>query len=228
MADDILLNAQSRDVIGKQVGAMRRAGTIPGILYGTRLDKPIAIKLDEKTLKQVVATAGRNRLIKLTIDSGETRLVLTRQVQRNPLSQRIIHVDLQEVSLTERITTEVPLVLVGTSPAVTRGDGLLIHGIDTVQIRVLPTDLIPNIEVDVTPIVTLNQSLFVRDLKVSDNIQILTPGDEMVAKVVPVKEEVVATEAPVAAGEVEVVGKKKEEEGEAEAGAGETKKEEKK
>jgi len=228
MADDILLNAQSRDVIGKQVGAMRRAGTIPGILYGTRLDKPIAIKLDEKTLKQVVATAGRNRLIKLTIDSGETRLVLTRQVQRNPLSQRIIHVDLQEVSLTERLTTEVPLVLVGTSPAVTRGDGLLIHGIDTVQIRVLPTDLIPNIEVDVTPIVTLNQSLFVRDLKVSDNIQILTPGDEMVAKVVPVKEEVVATEAPVAAGEVEVVGKKKEEEGEAEAGAGETKKEEKK
>jgi len=228
MAEDILLSAQARDVIGKQVGAMRRAGTIPGILYGTRLEKPIPIKLEEKMLKQVVATAGRNRLIKLTIDNGDARLVLAREVQRNPLSQRIVHVDLQEVSLTEKITTEVPLVLVGTSPAVTRGEGLLIHGIDTVQIRVLPTDLIPNIEVDVTAIATLNQSLFVRDLKVTDKVQILTSGDEMVAKVVPVKEEVVATEAPAAAGEVEVVGKKKEEEAEGEAPAGEAKKEEKK
>ncbi|MBI5304442.1 MAG: 50S ribosomal protein L25 [Chloroflexi bacterium] len=229
MADDILLSAQTRDVIGKQVNAMRRAGTIPGILYGTHLEKPIVIKLDEKMLKQVVATAGRNRLIKLTIDSGAPRLVLAREVQRNSLTQRIIHVDLQEVSLTEKITTEVPLVLVGTSSAVTRGEGLLIHGIDTVQIRVLPTDLIPNIEVDVTALVSLNQSLFVRDLKTTDKIQILTPGDEMVAKIVAVKEEVVATEAPVAAAEVEVVGKKKEEEvAEGEAPAGEAKKEEKK
>ena len=226
MADDILLSAQSRDVIGKQVGAMRRTGMIPGILYGTHLEKPIAIKLDEKSLKQVVAAAGRNRLIKLTIDSGEQRLVLARDVQRNSLTQRIVHVDLQEVSMTEKITTVVPLVLVGTSPAVTRGDGLLIHGIDTVQIRVLPADLIPNIEVDVTALVSLNQSLFVRDLKTTDKVQILTPGEEMVAKIVAVKEEVVATEAPVATAEVEVVGKKKEdEEGEA---AGEGKKEEKK
>jgi large subunit ribosomal protein L25 len=134
--------------------------------------------------------------------------------------------------MNEKITTEVPLVLVGTSPAVTRGEGLLIHGIDTVLIRVLPADLIPQIEVDVTAIENLNQSLFVRDLKVSDKIEIRTAGDEMVAKVVPVKEEVITTEAPTVAGEVEVIGKgKKEEEGAegaAPAAGGEAKKEEKK
>jgi large subunit ribosomal protein L25 len=225
MAEEILLGAQARTVIGKQVNAMRRQGVIPGILYGNHLDQPVPINLEEKALKQVVAKAGRNRLIKLSIDGGAARLVLAREVQRNSLSQRIVHVDLQEVSLTEKITTEVPLVLVGISPAVTRGEGLLIHGINTVQIRVLPTDLIPNIEVDVTVLNALNQGLYVRDLKVGDNIQILTNGEDMVAKVVPVKEEVVATEAPVAAAEVEVVGKKKEDE---EGEAGEGKKEEKK
>ena len=103
--DEILLTAQPREVIGKQVNAMRRAGTIPAILYGSHLATPIPLKIEEKILIQVVATAGRNRLIKLTIDSGAPRLVLTREVQRNPISGRIIHVDLQEVSMTEKVTT---------------------------------------------------------------------------------------------------------------------------
>jgi large subunit ribosomal protein L25 len=159
--------------------------------------------------------------------------VLTREVQRNTLTGRIVHVDFQEVSMTEKITTPVSLTLVGTSPAVTRGEGLLIHGIESVEIRVLPTDLIPEIQVDVSVIESLNQSLFVKDLKVDAQIEILTPGDEMVAKVVPVKEEVIAIEAPVAAGEVEVIKKvREEEEGEGEAPAAaevkEAKKEEKK
>jgi len=213
--EEILLTAQPRTVIGKQVKALRRAGTIPAILYGKHLDQPLTLQIEEKTLLGVIAKAGHNRLIRLTIDSGAPRLVLTRQVQRNPISGHIVHVDLQEVLMTEKITTGVPLVLVGTSPAVTRGEGLLIHGIDTVQIRVLPSDLIPQIEVDVSALENLNQSLFVKNLKVSDKIEILTPSDEMVAKVVPVKEEIIEEAAPVApVAEVEVIGKgKKEEEG---------------
>lgn len=221
MADEILLTAEPRQVIGKQVKAMRRTGTIPAILYGSHLDQTVPLKIDEKTLKTVVSKAGRNRLIKLTVDSGSPRLVLARQVQREPISGKILHVDFQEVSLTEKITTEISLILIGTSPAVTRGDGLLIHGLDAVQVRVLPGDLIPSIEVDVTGLESLNQSLFVKDLKVSDKIEILTGADEMIAKVVPVKEEVIAVEAPVATTEVEVIkkGKIEEEGAEGEAGA---------
>jgi hypothetical protein len=78
----------------------------------------------------------------------------------------------------------------------------------------LPTDLIPQVEVDVTSLESLNQSLFVKDLKLGDKIEVMTPGDEMLAKVVPVKEEVIAVEAPVATAEVEVIKKGKiEEEG---------------
>lgn len=230
--EEILLTAQPRTVIGKQVNAMRRARTIPAVLYGKHLAQPLALQVDEKTLQSVVAQAGHNRLIQLTVATGSPRLVLTREVQRNPISGRLVHVDLQEVSMTEKITTPVPLVLVGTSPAVTRGDGLLIHGIDTVQIRVLPGDLIPQIEVDVSGLESLNQSLFVKNLKVGDKIEVLTSGDEMVAKVVPVKEEIITTEAPVAATEVEVIKKGKIEEegaeGETPAAGTEAKKEEKK
>ncbi len=214
MAEDILLTAEPRQVIGKQVKQMRRTGAIPAVLYGSSIDQPVVLKIEEKALKQVVAKAGRNRLIKLTVDSNTPRLVLARAVQREPISGQILHVDFLQVSMTEKITTDVPLVLVGTSPAVTRGDGLLIHGIDTVQIRVLPGDLIPSIEVDVTGLENLNQSLFVKDLKVSDKLEVLTSADEMVAKIVPVKEEVITEEAPVAAAEVEVIKKGKiEEEG---------------
>jgi large subunit ribosomal protein L25 len=214
MAEDILLTAEPRQVIGKQVRQMRRSGSIPGVLYGKSLEQPVSLKIDEKALKQVVAKAGRNRLIKLTLDSNTPRLVLARAVQREPITGQILHVDFLQVSMTERITTDVPIVLVGTSPAVTRGEGLLIHGIDSVQIRVLPGDLIPHIEVDVSGLESLNQSLFVKDLKVTDKVEVMTSAEEMVAKVVPAKEEVIVEEAPVAAAEVEVIKKGKiEEEG---------------
>jgi hypothetical protein len=117
-------------------------------------------------------------------------------------------------------------VLKGTSPIVKSGAALLIHGLEEVTIRVLPTDLISEIEIDVTGLQNINDSLHVSDLRVADTVEILTSMDEMIAKIIPVKEEVVAAEAPVATAEVEVVGKgKKEEEGAAE---GETKAEAKK
>jgi large subunit ribosomal protein L25 len=219
MAEEILLSAQPRQVIGKQVNALRRSGIVPAVVYGSHLDKPLTLQVEEKLLKQIVGKAGHNRLIKLTLDGGSPRLVLAREVQRNSISGRIVHVDFQEVSMTEKISTEVPLVLTGISPAVTRGEGLLIHGIDTVMIRVLPTELIDSIQVDVSILNELNQSLFVADLKVGEQIEILTPREEMVAKVVPVKEEVIAEEVPAAVAEPEVIGKGKKEEEEGAEGA---------
>ncbi len=210
--EEILLSAQPRHIVGKQVNALRRAGQIPIILYGKHLAQPLPLQAEERALHKVVVQAGRNRLIKLTIDNQAPRLVLTREVQRNPISGRLVHVDLLQVSLTEKITTEIPLVLTGTSPAVARGEGLLIHGIESVQIRVLPLDLIPQIEVDVSQLERVHQSLCVRDLQMSDKIEILTSPDEMIAKIVPVKEEVVTTEAPLATAEVEVIKKGKVEE----------------
>ncbi len=227
--EDILLSAQTRIVIGKQVAQMRRAALIPAILYGSHLATTFPLQIEEKTLLSVITKAGRNRLIKLTVESdGGERLVLARDVQRNPITGRLVHVDFQEVSLTEKISTEIPIVLTGTSPVVTRGEGILIHGISTLHVRVLPSNLVPAFQVDVSGLIELHKSLLVGDLNLGDQFEILTARTEMIAKVVPVKEEVIETIAPVATAEVEVIKKGKideeDAEGEAATGAGDAKK----
>ncbi len=214
MADEIVLDAQPRTVKGKQVLAMRRKGIIPMSLYGGHI-QPSSLQAEEKGLRLVLTKAGHNRLIRLNLNDGAPHVVIAREIQREPISGRLLHVDLQEISLTEKMTVDVPVILNGTAPAVTRGEGLLIHGLSQVSIRVLPTDLIPDITVDVSGLSGVGDAIHVSDLKLGDKIEILTTSEEMLAKIIPVKEEVITEEAPVTA-EVEVIGKgKKEEEEEA-------------
>ena len=228
MAEEIQLKVEPRTLWRKQTRQLRRSGKVPLALYGSHI-QPRAFQAEERELRAVLTKAGHTRLIRLNDGDGTGQLVLAREIQREPISGRLIHVDLQAVSMTEKMTTDVPLVLRGTAPAVSRGEGLLIHGLDTVTIRVLPADLIPEIEVDVSGLNEVNQTIHVSDLKMSDRVEILTAPEEMVARVIAAREEVIAEEAPAATAEVEVVGKGKKEEEEAggEEGAA-AKKEEKK
>jgi large subunit ribosomal protein L25 len=232
MADEIQLDAQPRTVKGKQVKQLRHSGIIPLVLYGGHIDSS-SLQAEERVLRAVLARAGHNRLIYLNLGDPTPRVVLAREIQREPITGRLLHVDLQEVSLTEKMTVDVPIVLRGTPPAVARGEGLLIHGLERVSIRLLPTDLIPEIVVDVSILNNVNDALHVSDLQVRDRIEMLTPPDEMIAKIIPVKEEVITEEVPVTTAEVEVIGKGKKEEEEAAPAEGapkeaEVKKEEKK
>ncbi|MGB8643809.1 MAG: 50S ribosomal protein L25 [Anaerolineae bacterium] len=227
MADEIVLEAKARTVKGKQVLALRRQGFIPLALYGGHIE-PSALQTDEKGLRAVLTKAGHNRLIRLNLEDGVPHIVIAREIQREPISGRLLHVDLQEISLTEKMTIEVPIVLKGTAPAVTRGEGLLIHLLEEVEIRVLPTDLIPEIIVDISVLNAVNQTLHVSDLQLGDKIEILTDADEPIAKIIPLKEEVITEEAPVATAEVEVIGKAKKEEEAAAEGKPEAKKAESK
>lgn len=216
MAEDIQLSVKSRQVIGKQVRALRREGWIPLSIYGAHV-QPRNMQVEERVLRTVINKAGHNRLIRLDMGDGQPHVVITREIQREPVSGKFWHVDFQEISLTEKMEIQIPVVLKGTPPITKTGEGLLIRGLDQVTVRVLPTDLIPEIEVDVSGLLNLNDALHVSDLKLGDKIEILTAPEEMLAKLIPVKEEVVAVEAPVATAEVEVVGKgKKEEEAPAE------------
>jgi large subunit ribosomal protein L25 len=219
MPDEIQLNVQPRTVVGKQVNALRRKGLIPLTLYGGHI-APSVLQADERALRAVLAKAGHNRLISLDTGDSAPHVVVAREIQREPISGRLLHVDLQEISLTEKMTVEVPIVLRGNAPAVTRGEGLLIHGLEEVSVRVLPTDLIPELVVDVTGLNAVNDALYVSDLKLGDKFEVLTPADELIAKVIPVKEEVITEELPVAVAEVEVIGKGKKEEEEATPAAG--------
>ncbi len=219
MAEEIQLSVKPREIIGKQVRALRRAGWIPLNVYGAHV-QPRNLQAEERALRAVINKAGHNRLIRLDTGDGQAHVVITREIQREPISGKFWHIDFQEISLTEKMEIDIPVVLKGTPPLTKSGGGLLLHGLDQVTVRVLPTDLIPEIVVDVSGLLNLNDAIHVSDLRLGDIIEILTNPEELLAKIIPVKEEVVAAEAPVATAEVEVVGKGKKDE---EAAEGEAK-----
>jgi large subunit ribosomal protein L25 len=191
---------------------------VPGVLYGHNID-PISLKIEGRVLDPVLQVAGTNRLITLTIDGvREPKRVLVRDLQRDVITHAMLHIDLYEVIMTERITAEVPVVLRGESAVVRAGEGLLFEGLDSIEIECLPGDLPPQIEVDISGLAAIDDTILIRDLKVSEAIEILADAEEVVVKILPpereeIEEEVVVEEE---APEVEVVGREKELEAEAE------------
>jgi large subunit ribosomal protein L25 len=134
-------------------------------------------------------------------------------VQRNPMTGEPIHVDFYQVNMSEKLKADVPLVFVGTAPALKLKNVSLMHAMTALQIEALPDDLPHNIEVDISGLELPEQSIHVKDLKVSSKITILADPDQMLIKVTEVRkvvEEEVPTEAAPAEGE-EVEGEEKEE-----------------
>ncbi|GBD09920.1 General stress protein CTC [Candidatus Thermoflexus japonica] len=215
---ELVLSAKPRTVTGKRVKALRRQGWIPAVLYGRHI-QPMAIQVEGKELQRVLAQArGGTRLITLHVD-GQTHLALIREVQREPIRREILHVDFQAVEMTEKIRVEVPVVFVGASPAVERGEGILVHGLTHVEIECLPKDLIEAITVDLSRLDRVDAAIHVRDLQVPPGITVVSDPDELIALVTAPAAEVLEEAAlPAEAPEVEVIGRGKKEEEEEEEG----------
>lgn len=213
--EQIELETQKREVLGKKVKSLRREGLIPAVLYGHET-APIPLQVEERELNRVLAQAGEHRLIALKIGRARKRhMALTREVQWDVIAGKPIHVDFYAVVMTEKITTAVPLVLGGEAPAADRAGVILLQGLDEVEIECLPGDLPEAIEVDLSGLEEVDQAIYVKDLQVPRAVEILTDGEEIVVKVgwaaaEEVEEEVVV---PVALAEVEVIAKGKEEVG---------------
>ena len=218
----IQLKGARRDQIGK--GAARKAraaGQIPGVIYGHgETPQPIAVDFREFELA-LRGHKGSNAIVNLNVGGGEVT-ALVRDVQYDPLSRAIIHLDFQHISLTEQIEVEVPGQFVGIPVGVKDGGGILEHLVRTLTVKCLPTAIPASIDVDVTAL-NIGQNLHVGDLAPGVGYQMITDAGVAVAAVVaPAAEEVVA--APVegevaAAAEPEVVGAKGKKEGEGEAPA---------
>jgi len=203
--EQIELTVQKRSLVGKKTKRLRRSGLIPAILYGPRTE-PSPLQVKERDLRLALDRAGTNHLIVLTLDEAdEPRMTLAREVQRDVVTHSLLHVDFYEVVMTEKITADIPVTLVGESPIVARNAGLLVRGIDSVQVQCLPSQLLESIVVDVSVLQELEQAVLVEDLEVDEFIEILTNPEEVLVKVLPLRlEELVAEE--VEAAEVEVIG----------------------
>jgi large subunit ribosomal protein L25 len=195
----IPLAAGRRAVLGKG-GARkaRAAGHIPAVLYGHG-ETPQAIAVGARAFDDALrGHRGGNPIVNLAIDGGEFT-ALVRDVQYDPLTHRIIHLDFQHISLTEQVEVEVTVHLTGVPTGVKDGGGILEHILRTIEVRCLPTAIPPAFDVDVAAL-AIGDSLHVRDLAVPD-VQILTDPDATIATVVPptVMEEKPVEEAAAAA-----------------------------
>jgi len=216
--EQIELRAQSRTVFGKKTRALRRSGIVPATLYGPRTEA-LSLQMAAKELNAVLHQAGTNRLISLRIDdAGKPRMILARDVQRDVITQSLLHVDLYEVVMTEKITAEIPITLIGEAPAVINKEGLLVRGIDSLHVHCLPDQLSEAIEVDLSVLEVQDQAILVKDLIVGQDIEILTSPDEVVVKVLALREEVLEPleELEAEPAEVEVITEAREIEGEPE------------
>ena len=216
--EQVVLKATKREVIGKQVKAMRREGKLPAVIYGRHTD-PISIALDAHNASLVLGRLTSSSLVTIELD-GTQYPTLVREKQRDYIKNRLLHVDFLVVSLDETITASVRLNYIGVSVAVKDFDAVLVHNLDQVEVECLPGDLPEQIDVDISVLARPGESIRVKDLKVSDKVAILDDPETTVAVAAfaRVEEEVAAVPgAEVAAeeGEPELAverGKKEEEE----------------
>jgi large subunit ribosomal protein L25 len=207
------LAATPRTATGKGAArSLRRDGQIPAVIYGhARQSQSLAINTRE--LERLLSrVSAETTVIELSLD-GRTTRTLIREIQRHPFKRSIIHVDFQELVAGEKVTVDVPIVIVGTAAGVREG-GILDQVMRELSVEVDPANIPNHIDVDVTSL-TIGHSVHVSDLVLPEGVTVLDDPDATVAVVSAPK---VVEEAPAApteaeaVAEPEVIGKKKEDE----------------
>ena len=182
MPNTVPLAARVRDG-SKKAKALRREGIVPGVVYGHRFD-PLSVQFEYPDVDAAVREAGMNQLISLGLDDREEdETVLLRAVQRDPVTSKILHIDLYHIVAGEVLQSTVPLALVGDSPALDIG-GVVNPTLTELEIECLPKDLPEAIEVDLSRLEEINDYLLVADLDVPDEVRVLTPADAEVVRIV--------------------------------------------
>ena len=192
--------------MGKKTERLRRAGILPGVVYGGH-GESVPVETDARAFEMGYRRWGATTLLTLEGLDGDGTPALIHDVSRDPVTGRLLHIDFERVSLTERTHAEVPLHFVGSSGAVKNG-AVLVHAKDHVRVEAFPQDIPHSIEVDLSRLETIDDAVHVRDLIVdTTKVEVLDRSEELVVKAVPQRvEEVAPVVAPAAEGAVPVEG----------------------
>jgi large subunit ribosomal protein L25 len=197
------LSARPREVRGKAVSHLRKGGSLPAVVYGAGVQSK-NVSIDTHEFELLKRHAGRHAVIDLTIEGdGKAQPVLLQAIQEHPVHRHPMHVDFLVVDLSVERTSDVPLIFVGTSEAVAKQGGVMLHLRDTVLVRAKPDDLPSGIELDITPLVDFDATLHASDLVMPAGVTLITDPGEALARVQQprVEEETVVGAAEAAAAE---------------------------
>ena len=205
--EKIVLKAKTRKDIGRKVKLLRKAGILPANIYGKKI-KSESIQIDLKEFLNIYKEVGDTKLFYIN-----ERPVLVANIQKDPVSDSLLHVDFHQVDLKEKVEAKVPVELIGESPAEKQSIGTVVQYLNEIEVEALPTDLPEKFEIDISTLSEVDQMVHVKDLRYDKSkIEFKTDLEEILVKVEPPqKEEVVAPapaevpaegETPVAEGEV--------------------------
>lgn len=202
MADIQKIAVRPRAVTGKKVKSLRRDGVLPGVVFGGHKDST-NVQVDLREFERGYRRWGNTTLVSLEGVGDAEQPALIHDVTRSTLNGQLLHVDFLRVSLTEKVHADVPIHFIGESPAEKAG-AVIVQAKNEVAVEAFPQDIPHAIEVDISKLLEVDDSIYVRDLQVdTTKVEIQDDGDELVVRVVPVRveEEAPAPAAAAAEGE---------------------------
>lgn len=211
--EKFFLTAQPRTELGKQNLALRDNRMIPAVLYGHGIDNQ-NLSVSDSDFRKVFAKAEQSGLIELTIGSAKPTMVIVHDLQRDPLTQEVSHIDFYQVKMDEKLTATVSLEFVGESRAEKELGANIVKSHDDVEIECLPTNLVQHLTVDLSMLNEIGDAIRYSDIKLPDGIDLVSEPDTVIVSVQEAKqveEETPAEEVSVENVEVEKKGKKEEE-----------------
>jgi len=196
---------------------IREGGMVPAVVYGASVENT-SISVPSVDFEKILKVAGESSTITLEISGDKTTKkleVLIHDVQVDPVKGNPIHIDFLAIDINKPVEVTIPVEFEGVAPAEKNGLGILVKVMHEVEIEALPKNLPHNVVVDLSSLIALNDQIHAKDIKLAKEVTLKTNGDEVIALIAPIKEEVVE-EAPVdlSSIEVEKKGKKEEEAGE--------------
>lgn len=177
----LILNAKIRESLGKKARSLRKKGFLPAILYGPKI-KDMLLSIELKEFEKIEKEVGESSFLSLKIEGKKKSYqVLIKEIQREPLTGKPIHVDFYQPSLKEKIETIVPLSFKGEALAVKELGGTLVKNFSEVEIRSLPRDIPKEITVDISKLKTFEDRILVEDIKLPKGVEILRNKKDIVA-----------------------------------------------
>jgi large subunit ribosomal protein L25 len=210
----VVLKAAKRTLIGKQVSTLRRQGLLPAVVYGYKVDST-AIQLDAHDANLIISKLSKSSVVTIDLD-GKKIPALVRERQKDYIKDVLTHLDFQAVSMTEKIRAKVIIVLHGVAPAVKAFNAVVVTNLNEVEVEALPNDLPERIDLDISVLTEVGSGIYVRDLDLPAEVEILADPDEAIVIATSTVEEALdeetLEEGEEEGAEPELIDKKKDDE----------------
>jgi len=189
----LILKAKIRSAHGRKTEDLRKSGCLPAILYGPGLKKNLDLEVDYKEFVNVFQETGRTSFLQLEVEEHLPKkpsvfLVLVNNIQKNPLTLALSHIDFYQPAATKEIKVKVPLIFEGEAGAVKDFGGTLVKNIQEIQVQALPQNLPHEIKVNLKTLDELEKSILVKDLVIPAGVKILKNPEEIIVQVMPPEE----------------------------------------